>query len=156
MTLECMKNKGFSVIELIIVIAFLSLLGASAVFFLRNQFLGTLESDSQTIKARLQEAQVRAISGLEGVSWGIHFDNNATPPFYALFPGASYSTASSTYLLSNLVEFQTPAGGSAKDIVFNKLNGTIATTTSVIIRLKNNTSQIKTITVSGQGRISVE
>lgn len=152
-----MKNSnGFSVIELIIVVAFLGLLGSSAVFFLRNQFLGTLESDSQTIKARLQEAQIRAIAGLEGQSWGIHFDNAAAQPFYALFPGVSYSAASSTYILSNLVEFQTPGGGVAKDIIFYKLNGAIATTTSVIIRLKNNTSQIKTITVSAQGRISVE
>lgn len=149
-------NKGFSVIELIIVVAFLGLIGASAVFFLRNQFLGTLESDSQTIKARLQETQIRAISGLEGKQWGIHFDNNATPPFYALFPGASYSTASSTYFLSNLVEFQTPGAGATKDIIFNKLSGATTATDSVIIRLKNNTSQIKTITVSAQGKISVE
>ncbi|MBI2591682.1 MAG: hypothetical protein HYW34_03330 [Candidatus Brennerbacteria bacterium] len=117
------SKKGFSVIELIIVVAFLGLLGSSAVFFLRNQFLGTLESDSQSIKARLQEAQIRAIAGLEGQQWGIHFDNAAAQPFYALFPGASYSAASSTYFLSQIVEFLNPSSGTSTDIIFQKLSG---------------------------------
>lgn len=149
--------KGFTLIELIITITFFAIAGAFLVFNLRNQFLGNLESDAQIISSRLAETQSRAIAGLEGNGWGIHFENATnTTPFYAIFPGTSYTQASSTHFLSQVIEFQSPTSGSSTDIIFNKLSGTVATTTSVIIRLKTDTSKTKTITVTAQGKITVE
>ena len=150
------KKRGFSLLELLVALAILALSIGSVVIFLRNQLLGNLEGDAQIIAARLGEAQTRAITTIGGYSWGVHFDNSSTAPFYAIFPGTVYSAPSSTYYLSTYIEFQTPAAATATDIVFNKLNGTIATTTSIVINLKTATSSKKTITVTSQGQISVQ
>lgn len=149
-------KSGFTLIELIIVVAFLGIAGALTVVLIRNQLLGSLESEVQAIRSRLQEAQTRAIAGVEGTHWGIYFNNASSAPWYALFPGSSFSAASSTYFLSRIVEFQAPASGTSTAVIFSKRTGTVTTTASVIIRLKNDTAQTKTITISSQGRVNVE
>ncbi len=151
-------KKGFTLLELIIVIGILSMMVLGMLFILRNQILGNLDGDALIISARLMDAQTRAISGVGGIKWGIHFENPATSsPFYALFGGASYSNAaSSTYFLSSPIEFQAPASGAATDVVFNKLNGAAAGAASIVIRPKSDPSMTKTITVTTEGKISVE
>ena len=149
------KKKGFTLVEFLVALGILLFLGISAVLLLKNQSLGNLESDAEAIASRLSEAQSRAIAGVENRQWGIHFENTANP-FYALFNGPSYSAASTTYYLSAFVEFQSPASGTSTDIIFTKLSGTISAATSVIIRLKSNTTQTKTVTVSSQGKTTVE
>lgn len=148
-------TAGFTLIEVLIASAFLTLAITSALFIFKNQSLGNLESDAQIIAARLKEAQARAIAGANGSPWGIRFDNVGAP-FYALFQGPVYAAPSSTYYLSATVEFQVPATATSVDLVFDKLLGTTATTTSIVIRLKTNTTDARTITVGKSGRIGVE
>lgn len=152
-----LKN-GFSLLELIIVIGILVMIVPGMLFILRSQILGNLDSDSLIVSARLTDAQMRAIAGVGGSNWGMHFENPATSsPFYAIFAGTSYAgVASSTYFLSNAIEFQSPASGAATDIVFNKLSGTAMSADSIVIRLKSDPSMTKTITVTTGGKISVE
>ena len=151
-----MKRRGFSLIELIMVVAIVSLIAASAVLLLRNQLLGNLESDTQIIVDRLQESQARAIAGVNGTAWGIHFDNATTTPYYAIFSGASFTAPSTTYYLSGLVQFSQPKSGSTSDIIFNKLTGTAATTGTIVLKLATSASSTKTISVSTQGQITVQ
>ncbi len=151
-------KNGFTLLELIIVVVILSMMVIGMLFILRNQILGNLDGDALIISARLMDAQTQAISGVGGIEWGIHFENPATSsPFYALFGGTSYSNAaSSTYFLSSPIEFQTPASGVAIDVVFNKLNGTATGAASIVIRPKSDPSTTKTITVTTEGKISVQ
>lgn len=150
-------SGGFSLIELIIAVAFSAILAASGLFILRNQFLGVLDADAEAIKNRLLQAESQAISGMEGMSWGIHFNNvTSTEPFYALFAGSTYISASTTYYLSGLVEFQNPAPGASSAVVFHKLSGFVSSTASTTIRLRNDSTRTKTITVSAQGLISAQ
>lgn len=146
---------GFTLVEILIVFAFLAIGVAATFSILDNQYLGNLESDSQIIAVRLKEAQARAAAGVNGASWGIRFDNVAAP-FYALFQGLAYVAPSSTYYLSSVVEFQAPAVATSVDVIFSKLFGTTATTTSIVIRLKTNPAELKTIKVEPSGRVSVE
>ncbi|MDI6821021.1 MAG: prepilin-type N-terminal cleavage/methylation domain-containing protein [Patescibacteria group bacterium] len=150
-----LKGEGFTLIELLIVSAFLMLVGSVGFFTLRNQQLGNLESDARIIISRLSEAQSRARAGVQGTDWGLYF-NNATPSsaFYALFQSSAYTTSTETYYLSNSIEFQTPASGATTSIAFTKLTGRTGATSSIVIRLKNNTSINKTITVRAQGQIT--
>jgi len=132
-------------------------LGGLVIIF-RNQVVGDLESDAQIIALRLTEAQSRAISGNAGSGWGIYFDNSGSAPLYSLFLGTTYSAPSSTYYLSNLTQFQTPASGATSTIAFVKLTGRTATTTTstIVLQLRNDTAKTKTITVSTQGKIAVQ
>lgn len=152
------RSAGFTLLEFIIVAGVLIMLLAGMVFVVRNQILGNLESDAAIIAARLGETQARALAGVDGAAWGMHFENPlSSPPFYSLFAGSSYpSAASSTYFLSSSVEFQTPAPGGSTNIVFNKLSGTIASTATVVIRSKTDPLRTKTIAVTAEGKISVE
>ena len=143
-------------IELIITLLVIggAILASASIF--RNQLQGNLESDSQIIANRLSDAQARALAVLENSAWGIHFDYVSTTPFYAVFPGTTYSVASDTFYLSGLVEFQTPASGASSNIVFAKRTGMLTATATVVIGLKNSTSNTKTITVSPQGFITIQ
>jgi len=146
---------GFTLIELILVVILFAFASTSILFILNNQQLGNLEGDAEIVSNTLQEAQNRAAFALEGVPWGVHFDNATTTPFYAIFPGTTYSAPSSTRYLSGLVEFQAPASGTSTDIVFSRINGTVTTTVSIVIRLKTDTTKTKTVSVSTQGKITV-
>jgi len=152
-----MRNKnGFSLIELIISIGILAFVAASAIVIFQNQLIGNLGSDAQIVADRLEDARARAVAGVNGTSWGIHFDNNTTTPYYALFRGSSYTAASSTYFLSGLVAFSAPAQGTTADVIFTKLTGNTAGTTTIILTLASNASSTKSIIVSPQGSITVQ
>jgi len=149
------STSGFTLIELLLVLAFFAIAVAMGTVLVRNQLLGSLDGDAQSVRSRLEEAQARSIAGSEGSAWGIYFNNASATPYYALFPGTSFVAASSTYSLSGFVEFQTPAAGTSTAITFSKLNGTTATTTSVVLRLRSSQQQIETVTVSAAGRITL-
>jgi len=149
------RRAGFSLFELIIVIGILAFSLRAAFLVFNNQLFGNLASDASILSSRLQDAQARAIAGNAGTSWGLHIDNATATPFYAVFAGTSYSSASSTYYLSSFVQFSQPVSGTTTDIVFNKLTGTLATTTSIILKLRTNASSTETITVSAAGQINV-
>src|SRR3989344_7420093 len=87
-------KRGFSIIELLISFTVLGFIALSAFSLISSQRSGTLENEAKIIASRLSGAQARAIAGVAGKQWGIHFNNSSTPPFYALFNGQSYSQAS--------------------------------------------------------------
>ncbi|MBI5732762.1 prepilin-type N-terminal cleavage/methylation domain-containing protein [Candidatus Jorgensenbacteria bacterium] len=149
------SRKGFTLIEMIIVMAFLVVVGALLVSSLNNQALGNLDGEAQIISSRLSQTQTRAMGGVGGTSWGLHL-NNVTSSFYALFQGSTYVTPIDTYYLSNTIQFQTPATGASTTIVFDKLTGKTTGTSTIIISLKSNSSITKTITVSATGKINIE
>lgn len=149
-------EHGFTIIEFFVSVTVLIVIGASLFFVLNNQAIGNLESDAEIIGARLADAQSRAIAGVNGSGWGIHFDNtNASAPFYALFEGSSYVSAATTYYLSNTVAFQTPESGASTTVPFTKLTGKTAATTTITIQLKANSQTTKTVTITPSGEISV-
>ncbi|MDI6734239.1 MAG: prepilin-type N-terminal cleavage/methylation domain-containing protein [Patescibacteria group bacterium] len=149
------SKRGFTLIELMIVAVFLMIIGSIGFFTLRNQQLGNLESDARIIVSRLSQAQARSRAGVSGNSWGIYFDNiTPSSAFYALFQGSLFTTSTETYFLSNTIEFQTPTSGASSSIIFAKLTGKTNMTSTIVIRLKNNTDIAKIITVSAQGQIT--
>lgn len=151
------RNAGFSLIELIIVVLFLALAGSAALFIFKNQEIGTLESEAQAAAARAREARGRAFAGVSGVAWGIHFENATTTPFYALFPGPTYASSTSTvFNLGTLVQYATLPQGSSTEILFTKLSGTIATDTSIQFKLATDASKTKTLSISAEGKTSVQ
>ena len=149
-------TSGFTLIEIFISLTIIIGIGASLLFLLGNKKTGALQSNAEIIAARLSEVQSRAIAGVSGSSWGMHFNNvTSTSPFYDVFEGSSYSTTTYQYQPTNEIEFQTPASGTSTDIAFTRLTGRIGATSTIVIRLKLNTSETKTITVTPMGEITV-
>ena len=149
------SKKGFSLLELMIVIAILAIIAAIGSGFYSN-YSKTIEIDSITanIISNLKQAQSNSMIGVGGYKWGVHFVNS-TSNYYEIFSTPTdYSNGSkvitSTNYLSGGVVFTTPAQSSSQDIIFNKISG--GTSASSIVITYNNTN--KTISISDIGAIT--
>lgn len=148
-------KKGFTLLELLIVIAIVSLISIIGIGFYAN-YNESLEIDSTSkiIISDLRQAQSNSMSGLGGFKWGIHFVNGVDD-YYELFSTPTdYNNISKVVLsknyLSNGISFAEPTDGLSKDIIFDKISGSSSDSSIGIISQNN----IKNIYVSSVGIIS--
>lgn len=146
-----MSSRGFSLLELLIVVAIMViLLGAGSGFYQGFGKNVELSSTSQTIAADLRLMQAKAMAGESGYKWGARFVKNVSGDYYLLFSTDGInSTTTATTTLSSGIKFSDPASG-YKDIIFNKISGTIPAATTTSITLSGITA---TTTVSTLGTI---
>lgn len=153
-------RKGFTIMELVTIIGMVAVLTTIVVSVLggrRSQL--ELDATTQQIATLLREAQGRALTQSQSVSWGVHFENaTSLRPFYALFSGAySTSTRSGYYPLPVGVGYVTSsiAAGGTKEIAFSQLTGLAVASDSVSLYLVNsNPVRSSTIAVSSSGAVS--
>lgn len=151
------NNKGFSLIELIVVIAVIGII-AGIGFTVQGRFLVDtyLDTNTDQIAQALRIAQTRAMTGFNDDSWGVYFDdiNNKI----VLFKGTTYATRDTSFD----VETQFPTAlslssislnGGGSEIVFDKLTGASSKYGSV--QLSNNINESNTISVSATGLIAL-
>jgi type II secretory pathway pseudopilin PulG len=156
-TLNKRSGAGFALIEGIVVLTILVLVASGAILLLRGQIAGNLDADAEAILSRLQEAQSKAAAGVDNKDWGIRFEAPTTNPhFYVMFSGNyATSSATTTFYLSRFVEFEDPAAGTAKEVIFQKLSGVPSTSTVIVIRLRSSPSEKRTIDISRLGRLKI-
>ena len=86
-----------------------------------------LSSASQQIATLIREAESRAISQSKGASWGIHFEDGPSGPYYALFYSDTYNatTTVTRYSLPTSLNYNssTFANGSSTTIIFSQISG---------------------------------
>ncbi len=161
--------KGYSLVELLVVLAIIVIISAFAVPSLRRyQVSKNLEIDAQAIVGALRNAQNLAITGesIEPGSnkfWGAHFENPASgQDFYEIFRGPDYPNKEEVaghYILKPLIEFNITVG-TPINIIFNRLSGepTASSAREVKIKLAGSScpdpERCKTITVSSNGAIT--
>ena len=141
------KKKGFTLIEIILVVALLVLMGGISVPIYQSlQVRKNLDVATYAITQNLRQAQALSQSGTGDITWGVRISTgNIT-----LFKGINYSgrdTAfdENTEISSNIV----PSGIS--EIVFSKLFGEPQTTGDIILTNINNDTE--TITINPKGTI---
>ena len=120
------KNRAFSLLELLIVVAIIAVIGVIGSGFYINYSKNVgIKSAAQTIAFDLKYAQSKSMIGEGGFKWGIHFANT-TKDYYEIFSTATdYSGAtiiSKKYLPDN-VFISSPAESGTRDIIFNKISG---------------------------------
>lgn len=152
-----MKNKGFTLLEVLIVLAIVVLLGSMSVGFYINYSKNVeINSVANIMIFDLKQAQSKSMIGEGGFKWGIHFVNGATDYYEIFSTPTDYSDGVkviiSTNYLSNGVTFSSPGSGSSTDIIFNKISGGTSGTSVVVISQSNT----RTISVSSIGNISVQ
>lgn len=149
-----MTKQGFSLLELLIVMAVIVTLGVAGVETYRNFSKGVeISSVGQTIAADLRHMQSKAMIGEGGYKWGVHIVNGADD-YYELFSTPTdYESGSkdviATTTLSRGINFSDPAEGNSKDVVFSKISGTTTATTIGIV----SEGQTQTIIISNIGTI---
>ena len=146
------KNKGFTMIEMVIVVAIMALLLAvitSPFQSFRNS--KALDTTSEEALSLFSEARGNTLSAKDGYQYGVHLESSKM----VLFRGGTYSsldTNNKTVVLDNALEISSIVlEGAGSDIVFDKLTGKTSQSGSFVIRVKSDTSKIRTITVVGTG-----
>ena len=161
-----MFRKGFTLVELIIVIAITIVLGVAVVAdFTNSGRVSDLRATTQEIASLLRQAQSDSISGKQGKVWGVYFDNtNPGAPFYALYASANgaytptsevghYALPSDLCYISSTVPI-----ASSVIIYFNQVSGLPSASTSVSLQLGGcgtvtSAGGTSTISQSGSGEI---
>ncbi len=153
------NRRAFTLIELIIVIGLMvaiSLFVFPALFGRRNT--ADMQNTAQQIASLLRQAQNDSVSGKQGVSWGVHFENGtSTAPFYALFSSAYGATSTvAHYALPPTVGYVTStlAAGSSLDIIFSQVSGNASASTSVGLYLLSQPSAQSIISIASSGAVS--
>lgn len=147
------KNlNGFSLLELLIVVAILSIIAVAGSSFYRN-FGKTvvLSSSAQMIASDLKQVRSNSMIGNGGLLWGVHFVNS-TNDYYELFSTPTdYSNGAKSVVVTNYlpagVTFSDPTEGNTKDIIFSKITGN-SNTATVSVASEGNTQTVN-VTIIG-------
>lgn len=154
------KSKAFTLVEVVIVIFIFLTIGSLFFynFFNISHDYNYLKNDSELIKEILLKARQKSILSENNSSWGVYFENTTTDNFY-LFQGNHFSTSAALekYSLNPYNKFVLPSEGSTTEIVFNKFNGYVNTTTQIVIsNLKNSINSTITINYFGNVDYSIK
>lgn len=153
-----MKNnhsRGFTALELLMVIAILGIL-ATIILMPFNAFRNSkvLDTASEETLALISEARGNTLSGKGGYQYGVHFEASKI----VLYRGATYSAGDANnkaVVLDNALEVSSIAlAGGGVDVLLDRLTGKTSQNGTVIIRVKNDTSKLRTITIEKTGVVS--
>lgn len=157
LVVSCTRTRGFSLLELLMVIAILALLAGVGSTFYRGFVKSVeLQSISKTMAEDFRYARSRAMIGEGGYKYGAHVVNTSGgSQYYLLFSTPSnYADASTTIMstttLSTGLTFSDPVSGSSKDIIFSKISGNPTASTTVVIVSEGKYS---TTTISSIGTV---
>lgn len=142
--------KGFTLIEIIIVVVILAILTALALVsfsgFRQNQILNT---EVNKVISVINEARSKTLSSQDFSQYGAHFESSAVILFKGLaYPGGGIST---TTLPSSMEISGTSLNGGGSDVVFQKLTGKTDNYGAVTFRVKADTNKIKIINIKQTG-----
>lgn len=153
-----MNQKGFTLIEIVVVIFILIVLTAVSIpaFDLLVKS-SDVDNSMQEFYTTLRLAQSKAISSEGDSQYGVYIDTSTLPNKYVIYKGASYATRDASkdqsFWLSKTTEFSAISLGGANEVVFDKLTGYAEQSGSVSVRLKTDTSNVKTVYISSIGSL---
>lgn len=157
-----MKSKGFTLLEIILVLAILAIIGSIGFTYLGGYKSSTeIDETANQIVGKLREVQAKAMAGEDNLSWGVHFDNiDANDPYYEIFSGAAYpgTIAEKIYLnsLAQDARFQTPSSGTSVNIIFSKITGAPSSAQNIVVYLLSLPDATKTINIEMSGRVKIQ
>ncbi len=151
-------KRGFTIIEVIVVITIIVILATVSITALYSlQKRSHLDNGIQEFVNILKFAQNKTLSSENNNQYGVYLDNSVSPNKYVLFEGSSYAlrniSADLIYFLHQTVEFFGINLNGGNEIVFDKLTGMTQQSGSIVLRLKADTSQNKTVYISNVGAI---
>ena len=150
------NNRGFSLLEIILVIFIIAILSASVmIWFFNYQRQVELDSGAKMIVNILRDAQSRSMSGKDFKLWGVYFDsiNNKAVLFRNDSGGYAGAIAKEDNVLSIAIKIngESLAGG-CNEIIFNN-RGYAAQNCTIKIEEAANSGNFKNIIITQLGRI---
>lgn len=159
MNLTNTKEKGFTLMEVVVVIA---VLGAIAAITLASFYIiqkrSELNNNANELANILKLAQNLSITSEQESQYGVYFDTSSAPNRYILFKGANFSARESSfdqiYYLSKNTELFNVSLGGASEVVFKRISGSAEPSGNVSLRLISDPSLQKTVYISAVGIVS--
>lgn len=127
-------SRAFTLLELLIVVAIVALLMAAGSGVYRNFGKNVeLGSTSQGMAADIRQMQSRAMIGEGGLRYGVSIVNSTDDRYelFSLTDAGVYATTTTVYLPKSIT-FSDPIEGATKNIIFSKISGSTAATTTTI------------------------
>ena len=151
-------ENGFTLLELIVVVAILVIVGAISIpSIVSLQKIPQLNNTSEEIINTLRIAQNKTLSSEQNSQYGVYFNTATSPHQYILFKGVSFALRDSSfdqiYSISSIIEFYAVNTGGNNEVVFDKLTGSTANFGNVSLRLKEDTSKTRIIYIDNSGVI---
>jgi len=145
--------KGFSLIELILVLALVAIVSALTIPFVQSfQVSADLTTYSANIALTLQRAQQQAMAGQDDSSWGVYFDNSSRQ--FILFRGDSFAGRDQTYdQVTSYPEIFSLGTDFGSEISFAIFSGEPSASSTVTITSRNDGT--KKIFINSLGLIQV-
>lgn len=122
------STSGFSFVEVLMVVAILSILGLTSILYFGGFKQETeLLVQAEKIVSVIREAQTLSMTGEATSTWGVHFDTTVgNQNFIDVFHGTSHAAATVTspiYLPSNLRFSNITLNSSTSTIFFDRVTG---------------------------------
>ncbi|MEK7123342.1 MAG: type II secretion system protein [Patescibacteria group bacterium] len=147
------KNRGFTVIEVLVAVAIIVLITAIGVGVFRNfKIENQLNSAAAGVLSVIRLAQSKTLAGEASSQWGVHFQSDR----YALFQGGIYNAADPNNVVSLLdpqIQISVIAlAGGGSELIFNRLTGTTGQDGNVQISSVSDASRLRTIYIESSGQ----
>lgn len=150
-------TKGFSIIEMIVVVAVISIISAIIIisFYDANK-PQVLEKDSAVVAAVFERARSLTLSSSERRRYGVHVESGSV----TLFSGDAYDANGSGNRVENLNSKVTIAehafAGGGDEVIFKRLTGETDHPGYLKVSLTDDPSVFYTITILGTGLVEIE
>ncbi|MBI3290827.1 prepilin-type N-terminal cleavage/methylation domain-containing protein [Candidatus Falkowbacteria bacterium] len=146
--------RGFTLLELLIVIAILSIIGALSIPFIQIFQTSTdLYTHAYSISKTLQRAQQQALAGKNSSSWGVFFDDPSKR--LIMFSGENFASRDQTYDLAiNYPPSFVLSTDFGDEVYFAVYSGLPSVGGTITVANSNNQSQ--TVSVGDFGLIQIE
>ncbi len=149
-------ERGFTILELLLVMSIVAILAASGVGYYRNTVhrIG-VSTAGKIFIADTQTMRSKAMVGEQGRRWGVHVVNDPTQgQYYQLFSTPTIYTdplmeITATTTLPSGVSFSDPLPGMSKDILFKGITGQTVSTTVVMF----SETDVATTTITSMGLV---
>lgn len=164
------KAKGFTLLEIAIVIAIISVLAAVGLIFgLQNYLSYATKNERDVLVSVLIKARSQAINNVcigsscsNGVSHGVKLTYNPTTyalEKYTIFQGTTYNAndpLNEDITPSHQLFFSTTPANTVSQVVFQQLSGTVSLGGSGVgvMTLSDTTGRSFTISLTSEGRIA--
>lgn len=150
------KEKGFTIIELLVSLSVLAILSAGIIVGYNSVSQSSqLKTNTFKVLDVLNLARTRTLASLATSSYGVHFETSQ----YVLFKGTTYSAMDSNnifYVLPTVLQITNiNLSGAGVDVVFDRLTGKTSQSGSLVVELIADPTKFKTITILSSGRSDI-
>ncbi len=152
-----LKNKGISIIEILIIIAIISAIVAVIIPNLsefRNQQV--LKNTREDVISLLNKARNNTISSKNSTFYGVHFEQDTATLFENTF--IVDSPTNEKIIFDQAVNIPLSGGvnlsGGGNDIIFSRITGDTSSDGTIVLQIINDVTKQKIITVNKIGIIS--